>query len=71
MPSAVAVAAVQMIEDNQGPGGDVPVVIPAGNPADTSCNDIAWTSAYPQISSMLHTHVNTSRKTKRTGATLS
>lgn len=51
---AVHVAFMQSIEDNQGPGGDVPVVIPAGIPGNGSCSDIAWTSAYPQITNMLY-----------------
>ena len=33
----------------QGSNGDVPVVVPGKDPGGNSCNDIAWTSAYPQI----------------------
>jgi hypothetical protein len=50
--AAVHSAFMQTIEDNQGPGGDVPYVVPAGIPKNGSCNDIAWTSAYPQIIAM-------------------
>jgi hypothetical protein len=55
--TAVHTAFMQTIEDNQGVDGDVPVVIPQGShrPGD-SCNDIAWTSAYPQLINMMHTY---------------
>ena len=43
-------AFLQTIEDNQGGNGDVPVVVPGD--AGSTCNDIAWTSAYPQITMM-------------------
>ena len=49
----------------QGANGDVPVVIPAGPPKSGSCNDIAWTSAYPQITSMLHTYYGDARIVNR------
>lgn len=52
---AMHTAFMQSIEDNQGVDGDVPVVIPVNNPRNGSCGDIAWTSAYPQITNMLHT----------------
>ena len=45
-------AFMQVVEDNQNPKtGDVPVVVPGGA---GSCDDIAWTSAYPQITAMQH-----------------
>ena len=58
-------AFMQTIEDNQGPGGDVPVVIPAGTPPKGSCNDIAWTSAYPQLHDMMHTYYGDTRVAAR------
>ena len=58
---AMHTAFMQTIRDNQGASGDVPVVIPAGIPGSTSCNDIAWTSAYPQIVSMLQTYYGDTR----------
>jgi hypothetical protein len=48
-----------------GTQGDVPVVIPAGTPQKTSCHDIAWTSAYPQIANMLHTYYGDERLVAR------
>ena len=64
-PQAVHTAFLQTIEDNQGDDGDVPYVIPASNPHNGSCNDIAWTSAYPQITSMLHTYYGDARVVAR------
>ena len=47
----------QTIEDNQDPTtGDVPVVVPKPN-QKSKCNDIAWTSAYPQIVAMQHQYL--------------
>ena len=43
-------------QTNQGVDGDVPVVVPNGDPGQGSCNDIAWTSAFPQITEMLHSY---------------
>jgi alpha-L-rhamnosidase len=45
-------AFLQLIADNQGANGDVPAVIPRNKPRGNSCNDIAWTTAYPQIMEM-------------------
>ena len=63
--AAVHRAFMQTIEDNQGPAGDVPYVIPAGTPKNGSCNDIAWTSAYPQIVNMHHTYYGDDRIARR------
>eukprot|EP01047_Picozoa_sp_COSAG01_P022439 COSAG01_NODE_1331_length_10699_cov_28.574717_3_plen_247_part_00 len=59
--SAVQSAFMQSIKENQSPGGDVPAKIPGKsnffhttNPPHDSCTDIAWTSAWPRITSMLH-----------------
>ena len=50
----------QTIEDNQDPKtGDVPVVVPKPSQGG-KCNDIAWTSAYPQIVAMLRQHAHAS-----------
>lgn len=62
---AVHTAFMQSIEDNQGPTGDVPFVIPASTPGPGSCNDIAWTSAYPQITNMLHGYYGDDRLVHR------
>lgn len=62
---AVHAAFLQTIQDNQGSGGDVPVVIPAGIPGPGSCQDIAWTSAYPQLHDMLHTYYGDKRVAER------
>ena len=56
-------AFMQVVEDNQNPTtGDVPVVVPghAG-----SCDDIAWTSAYPQITAMQHRYYGNTRTLAR------
>ena len=58
---AVHHAFQQVVQDNQGVDGDVPVVVPAGFSGNNSCNDIAWTSAYPQITNMLHHYCKCSR----------
>ena len=58
---AVHHAFQQVVQDNQGVDGDVPVVVPAGFSGNSSCNDIAWTSAYPQITNMLHHYCKCSR----------
>lgn len=55
------------IEDNQGSQGDVPVLAPGGatprSPA--SCNDIAWTSAYPRVTSFIGAYYGASRAAAR------
>ena len=60
---AVQSAFMQSIRENQSPGGDVPAKIPGKanffdttNPPHQSCTDIAWTSAWPRITNMLHEH---------------
>ena len=58
---AVHHAFQQVVQDNQGVDGDVPVVVPAGFSGKDSCNDIAWTSAYPQITNMLHHYYGDTR----------
>ena len=58
-------AFMQLIQDNQGTGGDVPTVIPRNLPSATSCNDIAWTSAYPQIIGMMHSYFGDTRVAQR------
>eukprot|EP00937_MAST-01D_sp_MAST-1D-sp2_P006108 g6108.t1 len=63
--AAVHRAFMQTIEDNQGAGGDLPYVIPAGIPKNGSCNDIAWTSAYPQIINMHRTYYGDDRLARR------
>eukprot|EP01047_Picozoa_sp_COSAG01_P065460 COSAG01_NODE_8848_length_2638_cov_1.759354_1_plen_94_part_10 len=52
---AVHEAFIQGILDNQGVNGDVPIDVPRSIPK-ASCNDIAWTSAYPQITNMLYNY---------------
>ena len=50
------------IEDEQGVSGDVPYVVPGSSPAGaTSCTDIAWTVAYPQIASLVGTYYGDTR----------
>jgi alpha-L-rhamnosidase len=62
---AVHEAFLQVVLDNQGSNGDVPVCVPGGTPKQGSCNDIAWTSAYPQITNMLHSYYGDKRIIKR------
>ena len=51
---AVHAAFLRLIDDNQGDQGDVPVVVPfAAAPQNASCNDIAWTAAYPQLAAFM------------------
>ena len=50
------------VEDDQGPiSGDVPFVVPGGIPGASSCNDIAWTSAYPILTGQLGTFYGDSK----------
>ena len=56
-------AFIQTVEDNQGQNGDVPVVVPGS--AGNACNDIAWTSAFPQITAMQHEYYGDTRTLKR------
>lgn len=56
---------MKLIDENQGVGGDVPFVIPAGNPGNGSCNDIAWTAAYPLITLDLFTYYGDLRVVER------
>ena len=57
---------LQSIEDNQGASGDVPYVVPGPAPgAAASCTDIAWSSAYPRISSAVAAHYGDSRAASR------
>ena len=54
------------IEDDQGVSGDVPFVVPGRAPGGrASCNDIAWTSAYPQIASFLGAYYGSARPADR------
>ena len=62
---AMHTAFMQLIEDSQGGGGDVPTVIPSGVPKGDSCHDIAWTSVYPQLANMLHTYHGDTRVVER------
>jgi hypothetical protein len=64
--AAVHGAFMQTVQDNQGIDGDVPVAVPnAHAPKSGSCNDIAWTSAYPQIIAMHHTYYGDDRLARR------
>ena len=64
---AVHEAFLQTIEDNQGAGGDIPVVVPQVNeiPGPNSCQDIAWTAAFPQIIHFLHLYYGDVRAVRR------
>lgn len=54
------------IEDDQGVSGDVPFVVPGRAAAGhASCNDIAWTSAYPQIASFVGAYYGSARPADR------
>jgi hypothetical protein len=54
---------LQVVEDNQSPtSGDVPVVVPGGA---GSCDDIAWTAAYPLITAMQHQYYGDTRTLER------
>lgn len=55
----------QTIHDNQGPGGDIPDVVPDSLPGQGSCNDIAWTSAYPQVVALMYKYYGDSRVVER------
>ena len=64
-------AFMQTIEDNQNAvTGDVPYVVPQPwrtTPGKAgSCNDIAWTSAYPQITAMQYEYYGNTRTLART-----
>ena len=63
--SAVYTAFMQTIVDNQGPNGDVPTVVPNGVPRNDSCNDIAWTSVFPQLTNMMHSYHGDTRLIQR------
>jgi hypothetical protein len=52
--SAIYHSFLNSIEDNQGASGDVPFVVPGPEPGKSSCNDIAWTSAYPQLAALMY-----------------
>merc|ERR1719201_2725694 len=68
---AVHKAFLQLIEDEQGPSGDVPPVMPVNRGRSAhSCNDIAWTTAYPQITNLLHEYYGDARVLKRHWASL-
>jgi alpha-L-rhamnosidase len=56
---------MKLIDENQGVSGDVPVVIPAGNPGTGSCNDVAWTAAYPLLTHDLYTYFGDIRVVER------
>ena len=58
-------AFIQTIIDNQGPNGDVPTVVPNGFPHNDSCNDIAWTSVFPQLTNMMHSYHGNTRLIQR------
>ena len=68
-------AFIQLVEDNQNPKtGDVPYVVPGfvggfpGHEApgkEASCNDIAWTSAYPQVAAAQHEYYGDTRTLAR------
>ena len=61
-------AFMQLIEDNQGLQGDVPPVIPLDKtPKSSSCNDIAWTSVYPQVMEMQFTYTMMCELSKGSG----
>ena len=54
------------IEDNQDPAtGDVLAVVPKPGKFGSGCNDIAWTSAYPQIVDMQHQYYGNTRTLQR------
>ena len=45
---AIYTSFMHSVQDNQGPvSGDVPYVVPGSTPGPSSCNDLAWSSAYP------------------------
>jgi len=62
---AVHEALLQGILDNQGLNGDVPIDVPRSIPTKASCNDISWTSAYPQITNMLYNYYGDQRIIER------
>jgi alpha-L-rhamnosidase len=54
------------IEDNQGSQGDVPYLAPGQTPSSpASCNDIAWTSAYPRVTSFVGAYYGATRAAAR------
>ena len=55
------------IEDNQGSQGDVPYLAPGGQTptSPASCNDIAWTSAYPRVASFVGEYYGATRAAAR------
>ena len=54
------------IEDSQDPvTGDILPVVPKPGKFGSGCNDIAWTSAYPQIISMQHRYLGNTRTLRR------
>ena len=59
-------AFLQVVEHNQQGNGDVPFVVPKTpiSQKDT-CSDIAWTTAYPQITEMQHTYYGDMRIIQR------
>jgi alpha-L-rhamnosidase len=56
---------LSLIEESQGPGGDIPVVIPSGNPGAGSCGDIAWTAAFPLITHDMYRYYGDLRPVRR------
>ena len=62
---AVDEAFIELIQANQGPGGDVPVAVPRAIPEGNSCADIAWTSAFPQLAWLLYTYYGDERELRR------
>jgi hypothetical protein len=63
---------LRTIEDNQGADGDVPVVSPGERPRNgrPSCNDIAWTSAFPQIASFVAAYYGSTGAAERQWSSL-
>eukprot|EP01052_Picozoa_sp_SAG31_P005340 SAG31_NODE_232_length_19710_cov_17.109581_18_plen_102_part_00 len=55
---------IALLEESQGAGGDIPVVIPSGNPGPGSCGDIAWTAAYPLLTQDLYMYYGDMRVLK-------
>jgi alpha-L-rhamnosidase len=63
--SAIYHSFLDSIEDNQGASGDVPYVVPGPEPGKGSCNDIAWTSAYPQLAALMYEYYGDVRVLER------
>ena len=59
------------VEDDQGPSGDAPFVVPGGEPGASSCTDIAWTTVYPQMVSFVGEYYGDSRLADRHWTSLS